>query len=292
MNSKYQIAGISITVDAIEELVDAEAFSGYRVPAEEENSPHGTESEKYTITLMEDSTMPEVKGRLVFEDWLNRVYCSEDEVLHLFHIPSTKGVAAWNKITDKNQVEIHYHPGARNYFMNSIGCFNVAGFERILCQFGKYLFHCSFIEYKGHAVLFSAPSGGGKTTQASLWEEYTDATIVNGDRGVLEQTRNGYLVHGLPIAGSSGVFLNRTLPLAAIFVVKKCEENHIVTMTHQEAFEAVYSELTLNMWNRQFTLDAVDFAMELARKVPIYQLECRIDEGAVETAREIVEQLI
>lgn len=294
LHSEYRIAGISITVDAIEELTDGEAFLAYRVQ-EKEQSGDGKESDEkqcFQICLQQDLSLPQVQGSLVFEDWLNRVYCYEDKVLHLFHIPSTSGVAAWNEITTTNQVTIHYHPDAEHYFLNSIGCFNAAGMERILYRFQKYLFHCSFIQYQGQAVLFSAPSGGGKTTQACLWEKYADAVIVNGDRGVIEKREDGYWVHGLPIAGSSGIFLNRTLPLSVIFIVKKAEKNRVVPMTHQEKFEAIYSEITLNLWNRQFVLDAVDFAMELASRVPVYSLECTMEEGAVCVAKEMVEQFI
>lgn len=275
MKSQYRIAGITITVDAPTELADNEAYRKYRVYEERED---------YRIRLKPDSDMPECGGELLFENEMNRIYQKDGELLHLFHIPLTRGVAAWDRLSWENSLTIHVRPGAEAYFKTSIGCFNAAGFERILFYHKKYLFHCAYVAHDQKAVLFSAPSGGGKTTQGLLWERYAGAEMVNGDRAVLEKTPEGYLCHGLPIAGSSGVFLNRTLPLAAVFAVRKASENRVTRLSHEEAFQAVFSEITINNWNKEFVLGAVDFSLELSRQVPVYRLECRMDEGAVEAA--------
>lgn len=284
MQSHYKIAGISIRVDAPTELSDNEGFSLYRVPPQPED---------YSISLIpdQDFAIPPFDGKPVFSDPMHLVLQGEGKCLHLFRIPSTRGVSAWNWLEPGNSLEIHYHPGAESYYLNSTGCFNCAGIERILFEGGKFLFHCSYVDDRGGGVLFSAPSGGGKTTQASLWERYAGATMVNGDRAVLEKNQDGYAVHGLPIAGSSGVFLNRSLPLKAIFIVKKAAENRAVRLSQQEAFQAVFSELTINTWNHPFVLSTVDFAMNLAAKLPVFRLECRIDQGAVEAAKRELEQL-
>lgn len=275
MKSQYRIAGITVTVDAPTELTDNEAYQKYRVCAD---------CEDYRIQLKPALDMPEPGGELLFENELNRIYQKDGELLHLFHIPLTRGIAAWDRLLKDNSLTIHVCPGAEAYFRTSIGCFNAAGFERILFYHNKYLFHCAYVAHDQKAVLFSAPSGGGKTTQGLLWEQYAGAEMVNGDRAVLEKTREGYLCHGLPIAGSSGVFLNRTLPLAAVFVVRKAPENRVVPLSHEEAFQAVFSEITINSWNKDFVLGAVDFSLELSRQIPVYRLECRMDRGAVEAA--------
>jgi hypothetical protein len=276
----YQIAGISVIVDAPSKLIDNEAFAIYRGPKESEPI--------FEIRLIEDDTVPKIYGELCFEDDMNRVYQMKEGVLHLFRIPFTQGIAAWNWIIPGNKVEIHYIKETLPYFTNSVGCFNASGFERILYHFNKYLFHCSYINYQGRAVLFSAPSGGGKTTQAKLWEQYADARIINGDRGVLEKVGKQYWCHGLPIAGSSGVFVNESLPIAAIFILKKAAYNKVTVLKGTDAFQAVFSELTLNTWNSEFMLNAVDFTMQLINQIPIYLLECQVNQEAVKVAQNVL----
>lgn len=285
MLSHYKIAGISIRVDAPTELTDNEGFSLYRLPGPE----MGERSFSIKMIPEEAFTVPAFEGKPVFSDPMHLVLQGEGKNMHLFHIPSTRGVSAWNWLEEGRQLEIHYNCRASDYYLHSVGCFNCAGIERLLYANGMYLFHCSYVEYHGGAVLFSAPSGGGKSTQAGLWERYADVAMINGDRAVLEAVGDGYVAHGLPIAGSSGVFRNRSLPVMAIFIVKKAGENRVTRLSQQEAFQGVFSELTINTWNHPFVLGAVDFAINLAVRLPVYRLECRIDQGAVEIAREVLE---
>lgn len=282
MKSEYRIAGISVQVDAPTELTDNEGFSLYRV---RDAAPETNRVFEISLLPDEPFSIPQFDGKPVFSDELNLVLQKEDVCLHLFRIPGTNGVSAWNWIEPGCRAELRYHPACASYYLNSTGCFNAAGIERVLHSQGMRLFHCSYVDDQGGAVLFSAPSGGGKTTQATLWEQYAGATMVNGDRAVLEATPGGYIAHGLPIAGSSGVFINRSLPIKAVFVVKKATQNRTVRLTQQEAFEAIFSQLTVNTWNHSFVLACVDFAMEMAARVPVFRLECRIDQGAVEAAQ-------
>lgn len=283
--SHYRIAGISIQVDAPSELTDSEGFALYRV-----NEP-GENPISIRLLPQEPFSVPSFDGKPVFSDPMHLVLQGEERILHLFRIPGTPGPSAWNWLESGEQVEIHCLPQAAPYYLNSIGCFNCVGIERLLFARGMFLFHCSYVDDRGGAVLFSAPSGGGKTTQATLWEKYAGATMVNGDRAVLEAGGEGYIAHGLPIAGSSGVFLNRSLPVKAIFIVKKAQDNRAVRLSQQEAFQAVFSELTINTWNHPFVLAAVEFAMRLASTLPVFSLDCRVDQGAVEAAREAIEKL-
>ena len=295
MKALYRIAGISISVDAPIKIEDTDAFVPYRVLGEKETGNKkkaGKHDKEYTIRLIPDETLPEPCGPMVFQNELNCVYEEGDRCLHYFHIPLSRGIAAWNWILPGNELELHYIPAAESYFRFSTGIFNAAGFERILFACGKYLFHCSYVEYQGRGILFSAPSGGGKTTQGNLWERYAGAEMINGDRAVLEIKGDTCWCHGLPIAGSSGVFTNRSNPLLVIFRVQKAEENRVQKLSGAEAFQAVYSELTTNLWNSAFTLGAVDFAMRLAEKIPVYLLKCRKDKGAVTAAKEIVDQIL
>lgn len=288
MKSQYQIAGISVLVDAPTELRDNEGFSLYRVPA---GSPLTQKCFEIVLTQDDVFSIPSFDGQPVFQDMMHLVLQKDEKVLHLFRIPGTRGVSAWNWIESGNRVEIHYHPACASYYLDSIGCFNTAGFERVLYSQGMQLFHCSYIDDRGSAILFSAPSGGGKTTQASLWEQYGGATMVNGDRAVLEAGESGYIAHGLPIAGSSGVFLNRSLPIRAVFIVRKADHDCAVRLPQQEAFQAIFTELTINTWNHPFVLSAVDFAMQMAATVPVFRLECRISEDAVRAAQEAIQSI-
>lgn len=57
--------------------------------------------------------------------------------------------------------------------------------------------HCSVLKVKSGVILFSGPSGIGKSTQAGLWTKYRKARVINGDRTLLKKRMaDGCLLDG------------------------------------------------------------------------------------------------
>ena len=255
--------------------------------------------DSYEIRMVEDFAFPKMEGKILFHNEMN-LYLETNEggSLHFFRIPLTNQTAAWCETTGRHSLTIHYRKTAKEYFKNVFGCFNAAAFENILYVFRKFLFHCSYVDVRGEAVLFSAHSGGGKTTHALLWEKCGLGEMINGDRAVLEKAESeedrmkkrgykpGYIVHGLPIAGSSNVFKNRSLPLRAIFMLEKAPINEIVEIPPAKRFLLVLEQFTIHTWDRDFVEAASKFAAELVQNVPVMVLKCRPDEGAVRVVKE------
>ena len=75
--------------------------------------------------------------------------------------------------------------------------------EQLLLEHRAFQLHASVIDWQGQGILFSAPSGTGKSTQADLWQTHAGATILNGDRAVIRWLDSQYRVYGSPYAGSS-----------------------------------------------------------------------------------------
>ena len=98
------------------------------------------------------------------------------------------------------------------------------------------LFHCSAIEIDGKALLFTAPSGTGKSTHTRLWREvFGDrVTMINDDKPLLfiPKNTNGEMsdnvkVYGTPYAGKDGLQTNTSASVSAIIVLHQAKENTI-----------------------------------------------------------------
>ena len=62
-----------------------------------------------------------------------------------------------------------------------------AGLFDIFADLGMLVLHSAYIVTSaGEAILFSGPSGVGKSTQAALWERCAGARVVNGDRALVD----------------------------------------------------------------------------------------------------------
>lgn len=143
------------------------------------------------------------------------------------------------------------------------------------------ILHSAYMCYKDTAVLFSAPSETGKSTQADLWEKYRGTWTVNGDRSLLIREEDGWYANGWPVCGSSEICNNKSYPIRAIVMLSQAKENRISRLKGFEALRKVMEQITINGWNSEFQIQAMDELEILLREIPVYHLECNISEAAV-----------
>ena len=100
----------------------------------------------------------------------------------------------------------HFVQVRRNEFSNRIPVktvLNSLGLEHLTAMEGGFVFHCSFVARDNGAILFTAPSGTGKSTQADLWRDFRNAEIINGDRAAVCVKEGRVFAEGIPFSGSS-----------------------------------------------------------------------------------------
>lgn len=151
-----------------------------------------------------------------------------------------------------------------------------------LLDHGRIMLHASAVVYQGKAYLFSAPSGGGKSTHADLWEKHYGAEILNGDKVIIAPGNNPAMAYGGPVAGSSGIYRNLSAPIAGIFLVKKAPHNRVTAVTPRNAVLALYSEVIKSASDEQFNAAVLDLTVDLVKQTPVFALECLPERGAVE----------
>lgn len=160
--------------------------------------------------------------------------------------------------------------------------------ERPLLQNKGFFLHSSLIDWHGSGILFSAPSGTGKSTQAALWERLEGAQILNGDRSVIRHYGGRFYAYGSPYAGTSGIYVNASVPIRAIVVLSQAPENTIERLSPTAAFQQLYRECTILSWDASFVNDVLELLTKLIATVPVYHLSCRPDADAVKTLKEIL----
>lgn len=202
----------------------------------------------------------------------------------IYHCNKPNGDAYACVIYDKNDfhhIRCFYLEGMESYMNYSHNICDLMSLEYLLKINEGILLHASFIKYKQKAILFSAPSGTGKSTQAHLWNCYESAKIINGDRVAIKNL-NAY---GLPYAGSSHIYLNESAKIAMIVILRQAKENKIRRLTGNEALRYVISETSLHYWNNDFVNDVIMDIVNIVQNVPVFLLECLPDKGAVELVK-------
>lgn len=154
--------------------------------------------------------------------------------------------------------------------------------ERILLPFDRIILHASAVVHQGKAYLFSAPSGGGKSTHANLWHAHYGAKLLNGDKVVIHVQNGGCIAYGSPVAGSSGIYENLGAPVAGLFVLQKAPYDRVAPMTKRAALLALYSETIKSTSDGAFNTRLLDLLEQLLSSVPVQSLECLPEKSAVD----------
>lgn len=153
--------------------------------------------------------------------------------------------------------------------------------EHLIAQAGGLLLHASYIEWQGGGILFTAPSGIGKSTQAALWESMRGADIINGDRAGVRAIDDEVVACGVPFSGSSQICKNRTLPLSAIVYLKQAPQTSIRRLRGSQAFRCIWEGCSVNTWDRIDVESVSETVLRVISAVPVFELACTPDESAI-----------
>lgn len=191
----------------------------------------------------------------------------------------------------ENTGELTVIPEFSHYTSDIRNIWNKIDLSRILLHQGGLILHASYIIWNDRGILFTAPSGTGKSTQAGLWAEHKEAEIINGDRAVLREKNGQMWAYSLPFAGSSGICVNRSSPVRAIVVLSQAVENSVWELAPTEAVKYLYSQCALNRWNREEVETVLGMLAKVVRKAKVLKLDCLPDRSAVEILSDYLERM-
>lgn len=156
---------------------------------------------------------------------------------------------------------------------------------REMFSYDTILFHGSVVAVDGQAYLFTAKSGTGKSTHTRLWREMLGerAVMVNDDKPFLRVTDHGVLACGSPWNGKHRLGSNIQIPLKAMCVLDRGQENKIVPIDPQDVLH-----MLLQQSNRPRDPGSIMLYMDIldriAHTVAFYRLACNMEPEAAEVA--------
>lgn len=164
----------------------------------------------------------------------------------------------------------------------------LAVYRRIAEHFthlGILLFHGSVIAVDGAGYLFTAKSGTGKSTHTRLWREQFGqrAVMVNDDKPLLRITEEGVFAYGTPWDGKHRLSSNTFVPLKAICVLTRSENNYIDEIVPMQAYQMLLQQAyrPVDKDSMVQTLKLIDMLM---KKTRFYKLGCNQNPEAAMVA--------
>ena len=156
--------------------------------------------------------------------------------------------------------------------------------EKML-DYDTFLFHGSAISVDGEGYLFTAKSGTGKSTHTTIWSRLLKQRFqyVNDDKPLLWVKDDQIIVCGTPWDGKHRLSSNIMVPLKALVILERGENNEITPVDPAAALP-----MLIQQSYRPKDPIAVTKTLQLLQKtmktVRIFHLKCTISGQAVKVA--------
>lgn len=162
-----------------------------------------------------------------------------------------------------------------------------AFYSRLLAKDGCMI-HSSAVMMDNAAYLFTAPCGTGKSTHTALWQKAFGsdrAKILNDDKPAVRKLDGIYYAYGTPFSGKNKLSVNAKIPLKAICILERGEENHIRRIDPREAILFFLTQ-TIRPKDAERMDMLLKFIDGLLETIPVYKMQCNISTDAAITAYE------
>lgn len=242
----------------------------------------------YKAEYVKVDDLPSTEGEMLVNESDYSVWKNAGGLVRCFYDRKNQGrvYALTSLDEEKKYLLVQYLPEGEEFFTDTGNCFFHLMWEKLLIQEQRMIFHAACIDTEWGGILFAGPSGIGKSTQADLWCKYTRAQLLNGDRTILYNDRSKWYAYGSPYAGSSRCYVNECCCVRAIVILSKGRCCRLRHMRAAEAFQKIYSGLTVNSWDIDFVEKVCDMINDLIKNVAVYELCCTPDKEAVEILQE------
>ncbi|EGW38456.1 hypothetical protein [Desulfosporosinus sp. OT] len=288
----YEVAGVAINIAND----DSESFMYMRdflLPQQRQQS-----KADLTFVFQSNEVIEVPQGNIISEEnisfkWLKKtsgetgyyIYVQEfgiGKIMVLMDIENSwrKVVFTWcNYIGNDPQVMVNSQSQIRlatHIMMGIVFRYNLLHMDGLVV-------HASALEWNGKGLIFSAPSGTGKSTHVKLWQEYiNDVIVLNDDNPAVRIINNQPTIFGTPWSGSAFIHSNESAPLFAIIVLEQAQDNVLRKLDRHEVILKLMPRVFLPYFDQNFMDKAMTIFENIITSVPVYLLKCRPDREAVE----------
>lgn len=158
--------------------------------------------------------------------------------------------------------------------------------ENILSYDG-FLMYGVVGDVEGKGIIFTAPSGVGKTTHTGLWKEYLGDrfTVINGDKPLCRVIGGTVYAYGTPWAGKENIHANRRVAVDKILFIEQSPFNECIHLDKKDGLAKLFPQI-YRPASADAYLKTVDLVSCLVSRADFYKIKCNMDLTAAKTAYE------
>lgn len=242
-----------------------------------------------TITYREEENIKIPECTLVKKDRF-RMFCENEEEYVNYDILKENDYSALMRIKkDFKEINLYLKDvedlGGASL---SVRLFNMIGevVKQLVIKNRGLSVHSSSISYKDNGIIFSAPSGTGKSTHTRLWQKnYEGTKIINDDMPVLRVIDGKFHLCGVPWSGKTERNINENVPLKAVVFLERGEKNEIEEISVAESVFLLLKQTTMPPY-KELAKEVMNNVKNLVENIPFYRLKCTISDEAPKVVKD------
>lgn len=160
--------------------------------------------------------------------------------------------------------------------------FSAVDAAKLLPERNEFVLHASYVVYQEKAILFCAPSGTGKSTQADFWHSVRGTVTANEDRVIIFRQNGIYFAGGCWATGKARVCHNISVPIHRIVLLEQGEKNQILNLSSAEKFKRIIAQCSFEADSMQMRNRMVSDVLSLIAAVPVVGYTCVNDISSVD----------
>ena len=208
----------------------------------------------------------------------------------IFVTCSDKDIAAEREKSDRNaEAEGRVPQKFRDSYLETLALYRKIADNMV--DSDCFLFHGSAIAVDGAAYLFTAKSGTGKSTHTALWRRlFGDrAVMVNDDKPLIRVQGGRAIIYGTPWNGKHRLGCNIAVPLKAVCILTRAQENRIERTDKRTALPMLIQQ-THRPEDPKKTAKTLRLIDSLAGSISLYRLGCNMEIQAAQIAHNALKE--
>ncbi len=229
------------------------------------------------------------RGKIVIRS--SELTIAEDEEHYLFYFSAQPDIYEMQVTKDGRQTWLFFNFTAAS----DETLFHALRFAFLILaqKHGRFALHSASLLYRGKAWLFSAPSGTGKSTHTSLWQDEFKTTIINGDLNILGLNKNGVpTVYGLPWCGTSEIHSTARYPLGGIIFLTQSSENKVHPLAPYEQVLHLTQRMISPAWTEEMLKQNLNFAEKAVPRIFTSKLYCTPEPEAAVLIKKAIDAFL
>lgn len=145
--------------------------------------------------------------------------------------------------------------------------------EHLLCSREGIEIHASGVMTEdGRGYIFTAQSGGGKTTISRLWQDVAKVRVLSDDRLVLRFHEGQVVMHGTPWHGEGAFSEAVSVPVTALYFLKQASQHEVCRVENSHAVARLLSTSFIPFYDKGLMAACLETLERVVSGVPVYEL--------------------